>query len=158
MDGIELYNKTEKLERAFRRLIQEQEGIEKLVSAQREKQISNGTNFNELATKGAMSERLAEENKILKVRCSEISKKIEFGKIISRDLRKKLHELRKKQKQSFGTLSNHEEQKQVFAEHEKDELNLSGDNRESILTMTDRADHISEEDNYFPKKCKCDIF
>lgn len=33
MNGIELYNKTEKLERAFRRLIQEQEGIEKLVSA-----------------------------------------------------------------------------------------------------------------------------
>ena len=55
MDGISLYNRTEKLERAFARLVQEQEGIEKLVTEERERQLSNGTNSNNIAAQGAMA-------------------------------------------------------------------------------------------------------
>lgn len=41
MAGIKFYNKVEKIERSFSRLIQEQEGIEKLVNLERERQLSS---------------------------------------------------------------------------------------------------------------------
>ena len=99
----------------------------------------------------AIIEKADEENKMLKVRCSELSKKIEFGKNISRDLRKKLKGLRKEQGQSFGTVSNNESEGML---EEIDELNLSADHRESILTVGTEM----PQDLEFDRKCKCDLY
>lgn len=93
------------------------------------------------------------------MKCTELSKKVEFGKNISRDLKKKLYELKKSQKESFGSLSNQDESRDSFIEPEKDELNSSMDHRESILTATDRNEAPPDpNDLSFGTKCKCLIY
>ena len=67
---------------------------------------------------------------MLKLRCSELTKKVEFGKNISRELKRKLKELKKQQGQSFGTISNVESEEML---QDRDEI-MSVDHRESILT------------------------
>jgi hypothetical protein len=58
---------------------------------------------------------------------------VEFGKNISRDLRRKYKDLKKKQGESFGTVSNNESEGDML-ENREDELDSSMDHRESILT------------------------
>ncbi len=57
-----------------------------------------GTGRADLVDKANLSARLTEENKIMKTQCLELKKKVEFGKTINKDLKKKLHALRKKHK------------------------------------------------------------
>lgn len=44
----------------------------------------------------------------MKTQCQELQKKVEFGKSINKDLKKKLHSLRKRLKESFGSVSNND--------------------------------------------------
>lgn len=132
MDGITHFNKTEMLEQTLARLIQEQESLESLVVQQRQKYIINGDDPSQIAIKGTTIEKLHEENKILKVRNAELSKKVEFGKNISKDLRRKLKDLKKQHGESFGTVSNNESEE--IMENRDSDFDMSLDHRESILT------------------------
>lgn len=132
MDGITHFNKTEMLEQTLARLIQEQESLESLVIQQRQKYIINGDDPSQIAIKGTTIEKLHEENKILKVRNAELSKKVEFGKNISKDLRRKLKDLKKQHGESFGTVSNNESEE--IMENRDSDFDMSLDHRESILT------------------------
>lgn len=132
MNGITHFNKTEMLEQTLARLIQEQESLESLVVQQRQKYIINGDDPSQIAIKGTTIEKLHEENKILKVRNAELSKKVEFGKNISKDLRRKLKDLKKQHGESFGTVSNNESEEMM--ENRDSDFDMSLDHRESILT------------------------
>jgi hypothetical protein len=155
MSGISFYNKVDELQRAFSRLVKEQESIEDLVGLEKAKLMKQGRGSatSDLIERANRSAKLTEENKVMKIQCQELQKKVEFGKTIHKDLKKKLHALRKKQKESFGTLSNNDEYHSEV-EPPKLDLDMSLENlRDSVLTSEDRREDLS-----FMQKCKCVIY
>lgn len=87
MLGITFFNRVEELQRAFARLVKEQEGIEDLVSSEKMKLKREGRDSSgrsELIEKADTCGRIAEENRAMKTQCQELQKKVEFGKSINK--------------------------------------------------------------------------
>jgi hypothetical protein len=83
MSGIAFYNQVEQLQRAFARLVKEQEAIEELVEKEKGKlmeggQLRNGGSSltSDLVSRGGKVSSLTEENRTLKTQCGELQKKV----------------------------------------------------------------------------------